>query len=144
MSATQEVEDMREQDVKELKEGIKDLQKILHDVDKTVSNHTIKFENLGNIKELAERTSESAKSAHKRIDQVKQEFREEIDEMRESQKKQFEDFKELVQSSDKKHEENYKGIKAFALRVFFLFVTPMAAGLAGLIWLIFNKGLGLK
>lgn len=144
MSATQEVEDMREQDVRELKDGIKELTTLLREVDKTVTVHTEKFTNLGNIKELAERTSESAKSAHKRIDRVEQEIREEIDEIRTGQQKQYEDFKELVRSSNQQHEDSYKSIKTFGWKVFFLFATPLVAGFAGLIWLIFNKGLGLK
>lgn len=146
MSTVQEeaVPVMREQDVTELKEGIKELQKTLHAVDKEVSIHTSKFENLGNVKELAEKTSESSKSAHKRIDEVEKEIKEEISEVKLSQEKQFKDFKKLVESSNKTHEDNFKSIKAFGLKVFFLFATPFTVGLIGVFWLIFNKGLGIE
>jgi predicted RNase H-like nuclease (RuvC/YqgF family) len=145
LTAVQEEEAMiRDQDVKDLKEGIRDLQKTLHDVDKTVSRHTEKFESLGNIKEQSERTTESTKSAHKRIDKVEMELREEISEIRSAQEKQYKDFKKLVEESNKIHTENYQGIKTFGWKVFFLFATPLTAGFVALMWFIFNKGLGLK
>lgn len=125
-----EEERMREQDVREMKDGIKDIQKTLHEVDKTVFSHTEKFENLRNVKEMAERTDESAKSAHKRIDKVEDDI-----------KKQFDEFKELVENSNKMHEDNYKGMKAFAWKVFFLFATPFAAGFGAFCWIIFKNGL---
>ncbi|TYS67063.1 hypothetical protein FZC76_16185 [Sutcliffiella horikoshii] len=125
-------QDMREQDVKELKDGIKEIQKTLHGVDKIVFSHTEKFENLKNIKEQTERTSESAKSAHKRLDKVEVDI-----------KKQFDEFKELVENSNKMHEQNYKGMKTFAWKVFFLFATPFAAGLGVFCWMVFRNGLGM-
>ncbi|CEG29784.1 hypothetical protein BN1002_04745 [Bacillus sp. B-jedd] len=145
MSIVQEEDVMvRDQDVKELKDGIKELATMLREVDKTVTVHTEKFNTLGNIKETTERTSESAKSAHKRIDQVESEFRQELEEIRKTNEKQFNDFKELVEASNKVHTENYQSIKSFAWKVFFLFASPFAVGLVGLFWLIFNKGAGLK
>lgn len=133
MTIVQEEEAMiRDQDVKELKDGIKELQRVLTDVDKTVTVHTEKFTNLGNIKELAERTSESTKSAHKRIDKVEMELREEIGEIRSAQEKQYEDFKKLVEDSNRIHTENYKGIKTFGWKVFFIFATPTAGIIVGM------------
>jgi len=128
----EEAQDMRDQDIKELKDGIKDIQKTLHVVDKTVFSHSEKFENLRNVKEMAERTDESAKSAHKRLDKVEDDI-----------KKQFDDFKELVENSNKMHEQNYKGMKTFAWKVFFLFVTPFAVGFGAFCWAIFKNGLGM-
>lgn len=128
----EEAQDMRDQDIKELKDGIKDIQKTLHVVDKTVFSHSEKFENLRNVKEMAERTDESAKSAHKRLDKVEDDI-----------KKQFDDFKELVENSNKMHEQNYKSMKAFAWKVFFIFATPFAAGLGAFFWLVFKNGLGM-
>lgn len=127
-----EEEQMRDQDIKELKDGIKDIQKTLHVVDKTVFSHSEKFENLRNVKEMAERTDESAKSAHKRLDKVEDDI-----------KKQFDEFKELVENSNKMHEQNYKGMKAFAWKVFFIFVTPFATGLGVFCWMVFRTGLGM-
>jgi Fe2+ transport system protein B len=146
---------IRDQDVKEIKDGMKELNNLMRDVDKTVTIHTEKFNNLGNIKEQTERTSESTKSAHKRIDKVELELREEINEIRQAQEKQYIDFKKLVENSNKAqadliehsnkvHTENYKGIKAFGWKVFFLFAAPWAVGFVSMLWLIFNKGLGFK
>lgn len=144
MQLIEEAQDMRDEDVKELKEGLKDVQKILHGVDKQVSVHTIQFDSLGNIKELSERTHESTKSAHHRIDRVEQDMKDGFEEIRKQQKTQFDEFKELVESSNISHNENYKSIKAFGWKVFLLFAAPFAAGLIGLFFLIFNRGLGFK
>ncbi|MGE6379534.1 hypothetical protein [Peribacillus muralis] len=142
---------MREQDVKDLKEGIKELQKTLHQVDKEVSVHTVNFKNLGNVKELSERTDERSKSAHKRIDEVedvidelKNSQEKQFKELKESQEKQYKDFRSLVEESNKTHKENYQGIKTLAWKVFFLFASPFAVGFVGIFWFIYQKGLGIK
>jgi chromosome segregation ATPase len=125
-------EDMREQDVREIKDGIKEIQKTVQEVDKTVSIHTEKFNNLGDIKEKTESTVKSAEYAHQRIDKVEGDM-----------KKQFKEFKELVENSNKMHEQNYKGMKTFAWKVFFLFAAPFSAGLGAFCWFIFKNGLGM-
>lgn len=130
--ALEEAQDMRDQDVREIKDGIKEIQKTVQEVDKTVSIHTEKFNNLGNVKEQTEQATASAKSAHKRLDKVEDDM-----------KKQFNEFKELVENSNKMHEQNYKGMKTFAWKVFFLFATPFAAGLGAFCWLVFRNGLGM-
>lgn len=143
MSMVQEVEDdVRTQDMSELKQGMKEIQKTLHDIDKMVSGHSIKFDNLGNVKELAERTHESAKSAHKRLDDMEEDLKAEIDKVKKKQEQQYLDFKELVETSNKVHTDNYKGIKAFGWKVVFLFITPLCAGFGAFLWFIFRKGLG--
>jgi hypothetical protein len=144
LGTSEEETDMREQDVKELKEGMKEVTKILHGVDKTVSVHSAQFDTLKNVKEVAERSHESTKSAHLRIDRVEQDMKDGFDEIKKQYKEQFDDFKELVESSNKSHEENFKNIKTFAWKVFFLFATPFAIGIVSVFWFFFNKGIGIK
>lgn len=135
---------MRETDIQELKSGIKDISNVVRDIDKNVAVHTEKFNSLGNIKEVTERTSESTKSAHKRIDEVEKDLKLEISEIKLAQENQFNDFKQIIKESNndlkkdikktnEDHLENYKSIKSFSWKVFFIFATPTAAGIIALL-----------
>jgi hypothetical protein len=138
---TEEEIDMRDQDVKELKEITKEIQKTLHGVDKTVSVHSAHFETLKNVKEVSDRSYESSKSAHHRIDKVEKDMEEGFEKIQVQQKDQFNEFKKLFEVSNASHEQNFEKMRAFGWKVFFLFATPFAVGLVGICWFVFKNGL---
>lgn len=144
MGTSEEETDMREHDVRELKDVMKDVQKTLHGVDKTVAIHSKEFESIKTIKETVVTTRESTKSAHHRIDEVERDMRKGFEEIQAQQKEQFDDFKRLVEASNASHDKNFEKMRSFGWKVFFLFATPFAVGLVSLFWVFFNKGIGIK
>jgi galactokinase len=135
---------MRDHDVRELKDVLKDVQKTLHGVDKTVAIHSKEFESIKTIKETVVTNRESTKSAHHRIDEVERDMRKGFEEIQAQQKEQFDDFKKLVEDSNKSHDKNFEKMRAFGWKVFFLFAAPFAAGIVSFFWFVFNKGAGIK
>ncbi|WGG44165.1 hypothetical protein [Rossellomorea sp. DA94] len=144
MQSTEEAHDMRDHDVRELKDVMKDVQKTLHGVDKTVAIHSKEFESIKTIKETVVTNRESTKSAHHRIDEVERDMRKGFEEIQAQQKEQFDDFKKLVEASNASHDKNFEKMRTFGWKVFFLFAAPFAAGVVGFIWFVFNKGIGLR
>ncbi|MGM0863365.1 MAG: hypothetical protein ACQEWF_01655 [Bacillota bacterium] len=138
---TEEAHDMRDHDVRELKEVMRDVQKTLHGVDKQVGIHSKDIESVKNIKETVVTNRESTKSAHHRIDEVERDMRKGFEEIQAQQKEQFNDFKRLVEDSNESHNKNFEKMRAFGWKVFFLFASPFAVGLVGFCWFVFKNGL---
>jgi hypothetical protein len=137
----EEAHDMRDHDVRELKEVMRDVQKTLHGVDKEVGIHSKEFESLKDIKENVVSNRESTKSAHHRIDEVERDMRKGFEEIQTQQKEQFNEFKQLVEDSNSSHDKNFEKMRTFGWKVFFLFATPFAVGLVSFFWFVFKKGL---